>query len=149
MDAIQELLRQSFAELLGRVHGPLHFRLVIMPIVAASVAIRAGLRDAREGRRSFILAMLTAHGEERKRLRRSWRRDLGRVLIVGFAIDTVYQILVFRAFYPGQALIVTLVLAVVPYLLLRSPMRWILHALRLRSALAPPDDSQSQKRVYP
>ncbi|MBP2648994.1 MAG: hypothetical protein H6Q77_2618 [Gemmatimonadetes bacterium] len=132
MDAIQEFFRRSFEELLGRVHGPLHFRLAIMPIVAASVAIRAGLRDVREGRRSFILAVVTARGEERQRLRRSWRRDLGRVLIVGFLIDTVYQIVMFRAFYPGQALIVTLVLAVLPYLLFRSPMRWILHALHWR-----------------
>jgi len=38
METIMEYFRQTFAELLGRVHGPLHFRLAIMPIVAATVA---------------------------------------------------------------------------------------------------------------
>lgn len=129
MDAIPEFFTQRVGELLARIQGPLHFRLVVMPIVAASIALRAGLRDAREGRPSFFLAVLKAHGEERRRLRRSWLRDLGRVLIVGFAIDTVYQALMLPTFYPGQALIVTFVLAVAPYLIFRSPVRWVLHAL--------------------
>ena len=147
MDTIMEYFRQTFAELLGRVHGPLHFRLVIMPIVAATVAIRAGVRDAREGRRSFLLAVLTAQGEGRKHLRRTWRRDLGRVLVVGFAIDTVYQVLMFQAFFPGQALIVTFVLAVLPYLIFRSPVRWVLNALAWKTPGAATEGSSAAGRL--
>ena len=36
------------------------------------------------------------------------------------ALDAVYQIIAFRAFYPGEAVIVALLLAFVPYLLLRG-----------------------------
>ena len=43
-------------------------------------------------------------------------------------MDTVYQITVLKAFYPGEAAIVALLLAFVPYLLLRGPIaritRW-------------------------
>jgi hypothetical protein len=36
--------------LIGREHGPLAFRLVLQPKVAALLAIRAGVRDAKAGR---------------------------------------------------------------------------------------------------
>ena len=35
-------------------------------------------------------------------------------------MDTVYQIIVFNAFYPYEALIIALLLAFVPYLLIRG-----------------------------
>jgi inner membrane protein involved in colicin E2 resistance len=35
-------------------------------------------------------------------------------------MDTIYQIVVFKAFYPYEALIIALVLAFVPYLLIRG-----------------------------
>ena len=36
-------------------------------------------------------------------------------------LDTVYQLIVFRAFYIVQAMIVAFVCAVLPYILLRGP----------------------------
>ena len=35
-------------------------------------------------------------------------------------IDFIYQLIVFRWFYPWQALIVTVTLAILPYLIFRS-----------------------------
>jgi uncharacterized protein YhhL (DUF1145 family) len=43
-----------------------------------------------------------------------------RIILLGLAMDTVYQIIVFNAFYPYEALIVALLLAFVPYLLIRG-----------------------------
>ena len=40
-------------------------------------------------------------------------------------IDVVYQFIVFRWFYPGEALVVAFVLAIVPYLLVRGPVNRI------------------------
>jgi hypothetical protein len=37
-------------------------------------------------------------------------------------MDTVYQLIVLKAFYPAEAVIVALALAFVPYLLLRGPV---------------------------
>jgi hypothetical protein len=53
-----------------------------------------------------------------------------RILILGVVMDTVYQWLVLKTFYPGQAAVIAVLLAFVPYLLLRGPIerlarRWI------------------------
>jgi hypothetical protein len=36
------------------------------------------------------------------------------------AMDVIYQLLVFKTFYPAQALVVGLLLAFVPYLIIRG-----------------------------
>ena len=36
-------------------------------------------------------------------------------------MDVIYQFLVFKTFYPAQALLIALLLAFVPYLLIRGP----------------------------
>jgi hypothetical protein len=50
MDAVLESLTRGVEQLLGRASGPLQFRLVVMPTVVTLLAIRAGLRDARDGK---------------------------------------------------------------------------------------------------
>jgi len=48
-----EMLSRGIRQLLGRVGGPLHSRLVMMPIVVTVLAVRAGLRGACEGLAAF------------------------------------------------------------------------------------------------
>lgn len=52
-------------------------------------------------------------------IRQGWRH-LAKVFIAAIVIDFIYQLLVFRWFYPLQTLIVAIVLAVIPYLILRG-----------------------------
>jgi hypothetical protein len=40
---------------------------------------------------------------------------------MAMAIDTIYQLLVLQYFYPLQALIVSCVLAIIPYAIVRGP----------------------------
>ena len=54
----------------------------------------------------------------------------GRIIAFGIAIDAVYQFKMFGTFYPGEALVIALVLGFVPYLVIRGPAdriarRWI------------------------
>ena len=56
---MDELLKQFWPDLIGRVHGPFTFRLVLQPLTAALIACRAGLRDARSGRPAYGWAILT------------------------------------------------------------------------------------------
>jgi hypothetical protein len=51
-------------------------------------------------------------------------------------MDMIYQYLVFKTFYPAEALVVALLLAFVPYLLIRGP---VMRIVRWRSG-APPGD---------
>ena len=45
-----------------------------------------------------------------------------RIILLGIAMDVVYQIIVLRTFYPVEALIVSLLVAFVPYLAMRGPV---------------------------
>lgn len=113
------MLRDVGKELLGRIEGPFAFRLILQPIVAAALAVRAGIKDARTGRSPHLWAII--HQPERRRdlLRETWQ-SVRKVFIVAVLIDIVYEIVVFRWVYPLQPFIVAVVLAVVPYLLLRG-----------------------------
>lgn len=116
---LEERLRQLLPDLIGRVHGPFAFRLILQPLSAAIIACRAGLRDARSGRPAYGWAVLSNPVERRDLLKEGWR-DLSKVFLVAVVIDLIYQFLVFREFYPGQSLIVAAVLALLPYPLFRG-----------------------------
>lgn len=131
MDTILGYIGQNFDELLGRASGPLKFRLFVMPIVVTVLAIRAHLRDVREGYPLYLGAFIT-NRSERRRLFRSGLRDFGKVFVIACVLDTVYQVLVFRAFNPVQMLIVAVLCAVVPYFLIRGPVTRTCNTLRRR-----------------
>ena len=46
-----------------------------------------------------------------------------QIILLGLAMDTVYQIIVDHAFFPFEAVVVALLLALLPYLVLRGPFR--------------------------
>ena len=131
MDAIGETLSRTVEQLIARADGPLHFRLVVMPIVVTILAIRAHVRDVREGEPIFFGAFVRSP-TERRRLLRSGLKDFGRVFIIACVLDTVYQLMALRSFHPGQMLIVAVVCAIVPYFLVRGPILRLAHWLRLR-----------------
>jgi len=115
-------LAQTFEDLLGRLVGPLHFRFIFQPLMAALFAIRDGRRDARAGRKPFRL--MTEPAQRRQVLMSGWK-SVGKVFVMALIIDAVYQFKIFGWFYPGQSLLVALFLAIVPYSLLRGPVNWL------------------------
>jgi len=155
MDTIIEMIGSRVEHLLGRASGPLHFRLFIMPIVVTILAVRAHLRDVREGRPVFMWAFLK-NETERRRLFRSALKDFGKVFVVACVLDTIYQILVLGAFYPGELLIVAVACAIVPYLLVRGPIMRVacmLHRKRTGStdpsSVAAKNDNQGHLAAPP
>ena len=50
---------------------------------------------------------------------------VARVIGLGAVIDLIYQIMVFRGVHPLQLVVIVLLLAFVPYLLLRGPVNRI------------------------
>jgi hypothetical protein len=133
MNAILQMLSRGVEQLLGRASGPLHLRLVTTPAVVIFLAVRAGLRDAREGKSMFFWGILT-HPTERPQLLRSALKDIGKASIVALVLDAVYQVWLFRAFYIVQALIVVVVCAILPYLLIRGPISVLTHGLYRKQA---------------
>ena len=117
---MDELLAHAWDMLIGREHGPLAFRLVLQPMVAALLAIRAGVRDAKAGRPPHGWAIVTDPVRRRELLAESWH-DVARLFLVAVIIDMIYELIVFRWKYFGQALIVAFVVALPSYMVLRGP----------------------------
>jgi hypothetical protein len=76
---MDDILRRFGEDLIGRSTGPMNLRLVIQPAVASVLAIRAGLKDAREGRPAFLWAAIT-NPAYRPELLRQGSRDVGTPL---------------------------------------------------------------------
>jgi len=118
-------------DLSGR--GPLRFRLVLQPAAAVFFAVRAALRDAREGRPAFFfLSALIDPAHRRAVFRETWE-DVGKVFVTAAVVDVIYQLIVQHRVYPLQALIVAVILAVLPYLLIRGPLTRIVEYLQQRA----------------
>jgi len=129
------MLSRGVEQLLGRASGPLHLRLVIMPTVVTTLAIRAGLRDARTGEPAFLWGIISDPSRRRQRIHAAWK-DITRIFIVALVLDTVYQVTVLRAFYVVQALIVAVACAIVPYVLFRGPAARLARVLSGKKARA-------------
>ena len=153
MDAILDFLAERFRQIFARAGGPLNFRLLVMPTVVSILAIRAHLRDVREGKPVFFGAFVTSP-TERRRLVRSGLKDFGRVFVVACVLDTVYQLIALEGFYPGEMIFVAVVCAIVPYFLVRGPITRLVYAQQRRwrgaaepaAATTKPDGEGRQKR---
>ncbi len=107
------------SQLAARVSGPMKFRLVLQPAMAAFFAIRSGLADARAGKPPYFWTLLSDPAQRMDMLKDGWK-SVGRVIILALVLDVVYQIIVLRFVYIGEAFIVAFVLAIFPYLILRG-----------------------------
>jgi hypothetical protein len=95
------------------------FRLIIQPAVAVLFAIRAGLRDAREGQPPFLWTVFSNPGRRHELLRQA-RNDVGNVFIVALVLDSIYQVSVHSGIYALELLLTATILALVPYVIVRG-----------------------------
>ena len=121
------VLERIWQNLFDRPGGQMTFRFFLQPIMATVAALHDGLRDARSGRSPYFWAILTNPAERGGRLREGLI-STARILLLGLCMDLIYQLLEFGTFYPSEAVIISILLAFVPYLLLRGPIarvaRW-------------------------
>jgi len=125
---MDDILRRFWDNLIGRASGPINFRLVIQPTVASVLAIRAGIKDAREGRPAFLWAAITNSAFRPELLRHGWR-DVGKVFLIAAILDSIYQLMVHRGVFLLELVVVATVLAIVPYILIRGPVSRMATAL--------------------
>jgi hypothetical protein len=102
-----------------RVTGPMKFRLLLQPVMASIFAVMSGLKDARAGNPPYFWSLLTEPAHRVAMLKDGWK-SVGKVFVLAIVLDVVYQVIVQRFVYPGEALIVAFILAIVPYLILRG-----------------------------
>jgi hypothetical protein len=134
--------QRMVTNLAGRIDGPMHFRILMQPAMALFFGIKDGVRDAREGRRAYFWAIFT-DSTARARLLKHGLKSVGRILLLAIILDAIYQIIELHWFYPGEAIIVAVTLAFLPYLLIRGPVNRITTWRRARAAS---DPAQGSKR---
>jgi hypothetical protein len=122
MDPIITRVAHNMVE---RVTGPMKFRLFLQPAMATFFAIRGGLQDAKECKPPYFWGLFTDKGEREAMLKNGWK-SVGKVFILAIVLDVVYQLIEHRwTVYPGEAVLVAIILAIVPYLLIRGPVNRI------------------------
>jgi hypothetical protein len=118
---MEEMIVRAWNNIVSRFGGPMTFRVILQPTMAALLAVLAGLRDAREHRPPYFWTLLTDPSQRRDLLRHGWKA-IGRVFILAIVMDVIYQLIVLHWLYPFELLIVAILLAVIPYLVLRGPV---------------------------
>jgi hypothetical protein len=114
-----DTLQRVWHDLIERPDAPMRFRFALQPLMAAAFAIRDGLRDARAGHAPFFTTILWRPAERAERLREALNAT-ARIILLGLLMDLIYQILVFRTFFPNEAVIIALLLGFVPYVVVRG-----------------------------
>jgi len=126
---MEHLLMRIWEDLVFRISGPMKFRLVMQPAMALFLAIRSGLKDARDGKPPYFWAMFTEPGERRAMLKDGWK-SVGSLFVMAIVMDAIYQFIVRRWVYPGETVLVAVILAIVPYLLVRGSVNRIVRLSR-------------------
>jgi hypothetical protein len=122
---MEEIWHRYIDSLFARLDGPLHFRIIMQPAMAAILAVIDGVKDARLGKPAYFWEVVTSPEHRRELIEGAWKR-IGKIFILAVILDVVYQLIVTHWVYPGETLTVAIVLAVVPYILLRGPVNRIL-----------------------
>lgn len=113
--------------LIARLVGPLHLRLILQPAMATLIAVRDGIRDARSRQPPYLWAIFTTP-DSRLRLLIGGFKSVLKILILAFVLDSIEQFIAGRWFYPGEAILVSVILACIPYMVICGPVnrgaRW-------------------------
>jgi len=125
LDALLDVWGRIWDDITSGRHAPVAFRFILQPVVAAFLAYRAGRQDVRDGRPLYLWALVEDRAQRRALLREGWQH-IGKVFIVAIVMDGIYQFISVRWFYPGEALMVATILALLPYLVFRSVVNRIL-----------------------
>jgi hypothetical protein len=115
LDVHQRIWRDIF----DRPGGPEAFRFILQPAMAAIAALHDGVEDARLGRSPYLWTIFTNPAERAGRLHEGLVAT-ARIILLGLGMDAIYQATVLNTFYPGEMALIALLLAFVPYLLLRG-----------------------------
>ena len=122
-----EVRERIWLNLLERPGGPMTFRFILQPVMATIAALYDGINDAKTGRSYYLWTILTDPAKRMGRLHEGLI-STARVLLLGLCMDVIYQYIAFDVFHPAEAVIIAVLLAFVPYLLLRGPIarvaRW-------------------------
>lgn len=104
--------------------GPLSLRLLLQPCIAALFAWRDGQADAASGADPYLKRIFSQPDARRDTIASAWG-SIGKVMVVAFVLDTLFQLGVGQDVLFRQSAFMAVLLCAVPYTLLRGPAaRW-------------------------
>lgn len=124
---MSDIFTRFFTNLMERTEGPMNFRFLLQPTMSLIFAIIAGIRDSKKGLSPYLSRVVSNKEERQKLIREGWK-DISKVFILALVLDIVYQLVVIyklnseERFYPLESIVVAMVLAIVPYILIRGPI---------------------------
>ena len=126
---MRDMLIRALMNITDRVGGPMTFRIILQPLMASLLAVRAGLKDAQTGRPPYFWTIVTDPNQRAGLLHEGWK-SVARVFVLAIIMDVIYQLIVVRWVYPLELILVAILLAVIPYLLIRGPVNRLARRLR-------------------
>lgn len=133
---MRDMFMRALMNVTDRVGGPMTFRIILQPLMATLLAFRAGLKDAQQGRPPYLWTILTDPSQRADLVREGWK-SVARVFVLAIVMDVIYQLIVLGWVYPFELILVAILLAVVPYLLIRGPVNRIVSRLRSKREATP------------
>ena len=138
---MEEIWHRYIESLFARLDGPLHFRFIVQPTMAAIFAVIDGVKDAKLGRPAYFWAMVSNPEQRKELMKLGWKR-VGKIFFLAVILDVIYQLKVTHWVYPGETLTVAIVLAIVPYFVVRGPVNRLVRLCRNKTT----QDLQSGNR---
>jgi hypothetical protein len=120
MSHFHDVTAHFWNDLVSRPAGPLAFRFILQPLMAAALAIRDGYKDAKAGRPPYLATMIR-DASQRGQLAREGLRAVLRVMIFAAVMDVIYQLIELDGIYLLQTAFIVVALALLPYLIFRGP----------------------------
>jgi hypothetical protein len=116
---VHDVLSRVWVNLIERPSGPLAFRFMLQPAMSVALAVRDGVRDARQGTPPYLWSIVFDSGNRVAHVRDGLLAT-SKIILLAVILDVTYQTMVLEEFYPGEALIVGVTLGLVPYVLIRG-----------------------------
>jgi hypothetical protein len=116
---LHDFLSRAWVNLIERPSGPLALRFILQPVMLGVLAVRDGVRDARQGMPPYLWSIVVDSGNRMPHLREGLRAT-STIIVLAVILDVAYQTTVLEEFYPGEALIVGGTLGLIPYMFIRG-----------------------------
>jgi hypothetical protein len=116
-----EVQGRLWSNIFERAGGPMSFRFILQPTVAFLAALHDGIRDVRHGHKAFFWSVRGNDPTQQAGRLREGLTSVSRVILLGLSMDVIYQFKELDQFYPAEAVMMALLLAVIPYFI----FRWI------------------------
>jgi len=146
MSHFYDLAVRFWDDLVSRPSGPLAFRLIVQPLMASALAIRDGIRDARRSRSPYFWTIYTDPTRRKARLVEGIRA-VSRVLVFAAVVDVAYQLIALHGLRPFETVVIAVVLAFLPYLIVRGPANRIARRIFAAKAAAAAKGDSNQRNT--